>query len=87
MWFSTKPCNAVAQPLVLIDETILSQVDKQKYLGVVFDSNLTWSSHVTAVCKSMAYYLYLINFHSKLLPCSYKILKMLVEPLVFFRHD
>ena len=73
-------CNAVVQPLVLIDETPLSQVDKQKYLGVVFDSKLTWSSHVAAACKTMAYYLYLINFHSK----SFHVrLKMLVESLVF----
>ena len=37
MWFSTKSC----QPQVFIDETPLSQVDKQKYLGVTFDSRLT----------------------------------------------
>ena len=74
MWFSTK---SIVQPQVLIDETPLSQVDKQKYLGVVFDSKLTWSSHLAAVCKSMIYYLYLIKFHSKLLP--HEILKMLVE--------
>ena len=42
MWFSTKSCNAVLQPQVLIDGTPLSQVDKQKYLGVVFDGKLTW---------------------------------------------
>ena len=83
MWFSTKSCNAVVQPQVLIDGTPLSEVDKQKYLGVVFDSKLTWSSHVAAVCKSMAYYLYLINFHSQSLPRE--ILKMLVESLVFSR--
>ena len=49
---STKSCNAVVQPLVLIDETPLSQVDKQKYLGVVFDNKLTWSSHVAAVVRA-----------------------------------
>ena len=52
-------------------------------VGVVFDSKLTWSSHVATVCKSMAYYLYLINYHSKSLP--YEILKMLVDSLVFSR--
>ena len=41
----------------------------------------TWSSHVVTVCKSMAYFVYLINFHSKSLP--HKILKMLVKSLVF----
>ena len=83
MWFSTKSCSNVVQPQVFIDETPFSQVDKQKYLGVTFDSRLTWSSHVAAVCKSMAYYLYLINYHSKSLPLE--ILKMLVESLVFSR--
>ena len=62
MWFYTKSCNTVVRPQVLIvnDETPLSQVDKQKYLGVTFDSKLTWSqsSHVAVVCKSMACYLY-----------------------------
>ena len=81
MWFSTKSCNAVVQPQVLIDETPLLQVNTQKYLGVTFDSKLTWHSHVAAVYKSMAYYLYLIGCHSKSLPCE--ILKMLVESLVF----
>ena len=37
MWFSTKSCSNVVQPQVFIDETPLSQVDKQKYLGVTLD--------------------------------------------------
>ena len=58
MWFSTKLCDSVVFPQVLIDGISLSQVDKQKYLGVTFDSTLTWCSHVAAVCKSTDYYLY-----------------------------
>ena len=70
MWFSTKSCNVVVQSQVLIHDTPLSPVDKQKYLGVVFDSKLTRSSHMATACKSMAYHLYLINFHHKSLPCE-----------------
>ena len=35
---------------------------------MVFDSKLTWSLHVATTCKSMAYCLYMINFHNKSLP-------------------
>ena len=40
-------------------------VSKQKYLGVIIDSNLTWVHHIAHVCKKMAYYLYLIELLSK----------------------
>ena len=63
----------------MIDKIPLLQVDIQKYLGVTFDSTLTWCPHVVAICKNMAYYLYLINYLSKSLPRQ--ILKMLVESL------
>ena len=56
-------------------------MQKQKYLGVTFDTNLNWSSHVASVCRSMSYYLHLINCHVKSLPSD--IIKMLVESLVF----
>ena len=59
MWFTIKSSSAIVQPQVLLDGTPLSKVDRQKYLGVTFDNKLTWYSHVAAVCKNMAYYLYL----------------------------
>ena len=58
MWFSVRSQNNGAQPQILIDNVPLSQITKQKYLGVTFDNKLSWSSHVAATCKSMAYYLY-----------------------------
>ena len=65
MWFSTNSCKAIVQPQVMIDKTLLLQVDTQKYLGVTFDSTLTWYLHVATICKNMAYYLHLSNYHSK----------------------
>ena len=82
MWFSIKQ-PSVPQPPILHDDTPLTVVDKQKYLGVTFDSRLTWSSHISKICGSMSYYLTLINSHGKYLPST--IVKMLIESLVFSR--
>ena len=48
IWFSVRSRNNGAQPQILIDNVPLSQVTKQKYLGVTFDNKLSWSSHVAA---------------------------------------
>ena len=80
MWFNVKRL-ATSPPPILLNSVPLSSVQKQKYLGVTFDTNLNWSSHVAGVCRSMSYYLHLINCHVKSLPSD--IIKMLVESLVF----
>ena len=67
-------------PPVAINETPMSHLSTQKYLGVIFDITLNFSSHVANICKSMAYYLYSINYR-KILPTQ--VLKMLVESLIF----
>ena len=83
MWFSIKPPSGPPPP-VLYDTTPLTVVDRQKYLGVIFDHCLTWSSHVAKVCNSMSYYLFLISPHVRFLPTT--IVKMLMESLVFSRY-
>ena len=85
MWFSIKPPSGPPPP-VLHDTTPLTVVDRQKYLRVIFDHRLTWSSHVAKVCKSMSYYLFLqlISPHVRFLPTT--IVKMLMESLVFSRY-
>ena len=49
-------------------------------VGVQIDEHLKWNSHVSYLCKKMAYYLYLISRHHKVLPMF--MLKLLVESLV-----
>ena len=83
MWFDVKRL-ATSPPPILLNSVPLSSVQKQKYLGVTFDTTLNWSSHVASVCRSMSYYLHLINCHVKSLPSD--ITKMLVESLVFSRY-
>ena len=60
-----------------MDGSPLMSVATQKYLGVVIDNDLCWSSHILALCK-MAYYL--IHCHRRSLPVA--VLKMLIQSLV-----
>ena len=55
-------------------------VTQQKYLGLVFDSQLSWFSHVSGVCKKMSYYHYLLNSHLHVLKNN--IMKLLLDSLV-----
>ena len=80
MWFPVGSKHNDAQPQILIDNHRLSRVTKQKYLGVIFDEKLNWSSHVAAICKRMTFCLYQISHHSRSLPSD--VLKLLMESLV-----
>ena len=51
----------------------------QKYLGVVIDNEP--SSHISALCKKMAHYLYLIGCHQSR-NLSVAVLKILIQSLV-----
>ena len=37
-----------------IDDTPITQVDSTKYLGITFDSNLTWKSHINELCLKLS---------------------------------
>jgi len=54
--------------------------NKQKYLGLVFDSQPTWSDQVSNVCSKMSYYLHLIYTNKFVLPDT--IIELLLESLV-----
>ena len=67
-------------PTVIMDNIPLSVVSKHRYLGLVFDEHLTWSHHITKVCKSMSYYLYMLSKHRHVI--KEDLLKTLTERLV-----
>ena len=54
-----------------------------QYLGVVFDDQLRWHSHISHVCKKISYYIYWIYAHYKHLPND--VLKQLIDSLVLSR--
>ena len=55
--------NPVAEaiPTVCVGETSLKSVSTQKYLGVVFDKELSWNSHLSTICKKISYHLYMLD--------------------------
>ena len=67
-------------PDICVDGTQLKMLSSQKYLGVIFDSTLQWSRHVSAVCKKMSFYLFWINSYRRSLPTE--VIKMLIDFLV-----
>jgi len=77
MWFSIKTSTTVAPPIV-VNNDALSVVCKQRYLRLFLTANLRkWTRHFASVCKSMSYYLMMIDSHAKNFPSS--IIKMLIE--------
>ena len=79
MWLKTKSKRFLEYPNILIHDTILKSVDKQKYLGVLFDSRLSWIYQVSETCRKMSYYLYLVSSHKHCL--SADLIKLLIESL------
>ena len=80
MWFSASPKKLVSSPKVEVDNIILEVVDTQLYLGLVFDSKLSWEGQVSNVCKKMSYYIYLLNYQKHVLSDGLK--RPLVDSLV-----
>ena len=39
---------------IKIDDVYIKQVDSTKYLGITFDSNLTWRSHINELCLKLS---------------------------------
>ena len=42
MWFSPKQASSVVLPPILVDGYQFQNIDKQKYLGILFNKNLQW---------------------------------------------
>ena len=39
---------------IIIDDALIKQVGSTKYLGLTFDSNLTWKSHINELCLKLS---------------------------------
>ena len=56
MWFSASLKKPVFHPAVVVNDKVLEVVDTQLYLGLMFDSKLSWESQISNVCKKMSYW-------------------------------
>ena len=61
MWFLQKHASIMVPPTTVIDNHHLKEMDKQKYLGIIFDNHLQWGPQLSRVCSSISYYLH--NLH------------------------
>ena len=80
MWFRVGSKQSSEFPSISVNDCTLKSVQRQKYLGVVFDCTLSWTYHVSQVCKKMSYYLYLIGRHKHCLDAG--LIKLLSDALV-----
>ena len=80
MWFRPQSLVNTPPPDVKINDVCLTHVKVQKYLGIIFDDQLQWLDHVSAICKKISFYLFWINSFLKNLPSSD--IKMLIDSLV-----
>ena len=80
MWFGSKVSVTEQISVVYVGDIPLKPVSTQKYLGVVFDNQLRWDSHVSTVCKKISYYLL---SHYKHMPND--VIKLLIDSLVLSR--
>ena len=60
MWFKTSNRSTkFTHPPISVGGVVLQVTEKQKYLGLIFDSTMSWTHHVANVCRKMLYYLLL----------------------------
>ena len=51
MWFKTFKWSQRNYPPIVVDAIVLNIVTNQRYLGLVFDQNLSWYQYVSHICK------------------------------------
>lgn len=58
-------CNTTDKLQISLDNNLVEQVDEFKYLGVVIDKKLTFTTHFNNVCKQMTCRMYMINRYKR----------------------
>ena len=61
IWFHTHRQRNQTYPDIMVDNAKLQVATKQKYLGLMSDSTLSWSDQDSRTCQKMAYYVTLFD--------------------------
>lgn len=56
LFYNSNRMELIHFPDIYLNQIIISRVDKIKYLGLIFDRNLTWSAHIESVIKKISPY-------------------------------
>ncbi|HIF15426.1 MAG TPA: hypothetical protein EYQ86_08990, partial [Bacteroidetes bacterium] len=59
--------------IVSIDNTVIQQVNEARFLGVIIDDKLTWSSHIKTLKSKMARYVGIMYRIKKLIPLNVRL--------------
>jgi len=69
------------RPAVMVDETLLEEVESTRFLGMHLDRGLTWNNHVDYICARVASGIYALRKLAKF--CSLNVLKMAYFGLIY----
>lgn len=77
----TNAINLDSLPVINIERSIIPYVDHARNLGVILQSNLSWSKHVNSISGRVHATLHRLKFHKNSLPTTLRI--KLVQTLIF----
>jgi len=66
--FALRPGTSNGGPPVLLDDTLLDEVDHAKFLGISLDRGLTWNAHIDHVCSKLSSGIYVLRCLAKYCP-------------------
>jgi len=79
--FCLRQQDSEVQPSVMVDETLLEEVESTCFLGMYLDRGLTWNDHVEHICSKIASGIYALRNLAEF--CSTDVMKMAYYGLVY----
>ncbi|KAG8259964.1 hypothetical protein J6590_108364 [Homalodisca vitripennis] len=81
IYFSGRRVSHDCGPSVVLNDTVIEELNSIKFLGIHIDKSLTWDNHVDAVCAKMSSGIFALRKLAEF--CAISILKMAYYGLVY----